>query len=127
VATKISMKDLPTDGEYEPGFDTHQGITGTTTGTKYGQMARVQFPPKSESRMHYHEYGDMIVYVISGTTIFRVGKEGKEYEIGPGDFMFIPRGEMHNNRNPSETEPVEGIGAYFGCADPYESGKVLVK
>jgi quercetin dioxygenase-like cupin family protein len=127
MAIKVSMKDLPNDGKYEPGFDTHQGITDKTTGTEYGQMSRVHFPPKSESRMHYHTNADMLFYCLSGKTIFRIGREKKEYVVEPGDFFHVPRGQIHNNINPSETETVEGVAAYFGCSDPYKSGKVIVE
>ena len=127
MATKISLRDLQVDGKYEPGFDTHQGITDETAGTNQGQMSRVHFPPKSRSRMHYHTNGDMILYCLSGKTIFLVGKEKKEYVVEAGDFFCVPRGEIHCNFNPSETETVECVALYFGCSDFYKSGKVIVE
>lgn len=127
MATKISSKDLPLERKYEPGYEFHLGITDETTDTKFGTFSRVYFPPKSESRLHYHSNGDLFFYCISGKTIWRIGKEKKEYVTEAGDFLYIPRGEIHNNYNPSETEPVEGVGGYFGCSNPYKSGKVTVE
>ena len=127
MATKLSFKELPLERMYEPGFEFHMGITDETTDTKDGCLTRTHFPPKSESRPHYHTNGDMFFYCISGKTIWRVGEEKKEYVTEAGDFIFIPRGEIHNNYNPSETEPVEGVGGYFGCSNPYKSGKEVAE
>ena len=68
----------------------------------------------------------MFFYCISGRTIFRIGREKKEYVIEAGDFIHIPWGQIHTNLNPSETEPVEGIAGCFGVSRPEKSGKILV-
>ena len=126
MATKVSCRSLPTERKYEPAFAFEHGITDETTDTKYGAVSRTHYPPKSESRPHYHENGDLFFYCISGRTIFRIGREKQEYVIEAGDFIYIPRGEIHSNFNPSETEPVEGIAGCFGASHPEKSGKVLV-
>ena len=41
--------------------------------------------------------------------------------------MYIPRNEIHCTAVPSETEPVEGVGGYGGCVNPYKSGKTFVE
>ena len=127
MATKVSSKDLPPEVKYMPGFEFRFGITDETTDTKYGTADRTHFPPKSKGKSHYHENADMFWYCISGKAVWLIGKEKKEYVTEAGDFLFIPRGEIHSTINPSETEPVEGVGGYFGCSNPYKSGKVYVE
>ncbi len=123
MATKISSKGMSREKKYEPGFEFHFGITDETTDTKHGTMTLTYFPPKSKSRSHIHEDGDLAWYCISGKAIWISGKEKKEYVMERGDFLYIPRGEVHSTINPSDTDPVEGIGCYFGCSNPYKSGK----
>jgi uncharacterized RmlC-like cupin family protein len=128
MAKVISVKNIPPDLKYEPGFELRFGITDETTGIQTATLVRTNFPPKSHSRAHYHESGDLIWYHISGpTAVWLIGKEKKEHVTEPGDFMFIPRGEIHSTINSSETEAVEGVGGYGGCSNPYKSGKVFVE
>ena len=127
MASKTSMKNLAVDTEFEPGFQFQHGITDETAETKQGALSRSHFPPKSKSRTHYYTNADMAFYCISGRTVFRVGKEKKEYLIEADDFFYVPRGEIHSYFNPSDTETVEGVVAYFGCSHPHRSGKVIVE
>ena len=123
MATKVSSKDLPLERKYEPVFLFHFGITDENTDTKHGTLTLTHFPPQSNRRSHIHENGDLAWYCLSGRAIWFIGKEKKEYLTEAGDFIYIPRGEIHSTINPSDTEPTEGIGAYFGCSNPYKSGK----
>ena len=127
MATKVSIKDIPPELKYEPGFELRLGITDEFTDTKIGTIARTHFPPKSNSKTHFHANGDLAWYCISGKAIWLIGKEKKECVTEAGDFIYIPRGEIHSTINPSETEPVEGVGGYFGCSHPYKSGKTFVE
>jgi quercetin dioxygenase-like cupin family protein len=127
MAIKVSFKDVSPELKYEPGLENRQGINDSTTDTQMGTLSRTYFPPRSKSRTHYHENADLAWHCISGKAIWLIGKEKKEYVLEPGDFLYIPRGEIHSTMNPSETEPVEGVGSYFGCSHPRKSGKVIVE
>jgi quercetin dioxygenase-like cupin family protein len=127
MANKVSLKDIRPDLKYEPGFELHFGITDEFTDTKHGTLGRTLFPPKSQSRSHIHKNGDLHWYCISGKSIWLIGKEKKEFVIEAGDFIYIPRGEIHSTIVPSETEPVVGVGGYFGCSNPLKSGKEIVE
>jgi len=127
MATKVSCKDIPLQRRYEPGFEMHFGITDETTGARNGCVSRTTFPPKIKSKTHVHTVGEMFWYCISGKAIWLVGEEKKEYVLEPGDFIYIPPGEPHSTINPSETEPVEGLGGYFGCSHPDKSGKKFLE
>jgi quercetin dioxygenase-like cupin family protein len=127
MATKLSYKDLPIDLKYEPGLKFKFGITDETTDTKFGTLIRVKFEPKIESQFHYHTNGDLFFYCLSGKTVWYIGKEKKEYVIEEGDFLYVPRFEIHRTVNPSDTVTSEALTGYFGCTNPYKSGKVLVE
>ncbi|MFH1335989.1 MAG: cupin domain-containing protein [Candidatus Zixiibacteriota bacterium] len=126
MANKVSLKDIPAELKYEPGFELRFGITDEFTDTKHGTLGRTHFPAKSNSKTHLHANGDMVWYCISGTAIWLIGEEKKEVVTEPGDFMYIPRGEIHSTINRSTTEPVEGVGGYFGCSNPFKSGKKFI-
>jgi mannose-6-phosphate isomerase-like protein (cupin superfamily) len=66
-------------------------------------------------------------YCISGTAIWYIGEKQEEFLTEPGDFMFIPRGELHCTKVTSAIEPVEGVGGYGGCSNPYKNRKVFVR
>ncbi|GAG35191.1 unnamed protein product [marine sediment metagenome] len=128
MAIKISKKNLDTEVNYEPALPQWFGITDETTNTKAGTLIRVQIPPRTKSSFHYHTNGDLFFFIISGTCIFEVGeKKRKEYVLEAEDFFYSPRGEVHSTYNPSETQPCEALAGYFGCSNPYKSGKVFVK
>ncbi len=48
---------------------------------------------------HHHESWEETVYGVSGTVTYTV--EDRAYDIGPGDALFIPRGEVHGFDNRS--------------------------
>ncbi len=126
MAKVMSVKDLPVDEKYEPGFNLKFGITDETCGIQTATLVRTHFPPGSQSKPHYHTDGDLIWYCISGKAVWYIGEEKEEFPTEAGDFMFIPRGEIHSTAVPSRTEPVEGVGGYGGCSNPYKSGKVFL-
>ncbi|MBT4094340.1 MAG: cupin domain-containing protein [Nitrospinaceae bacterium] len=127
MAKVLSVKNLPVDEKYEPGFELTFGITDETTGIETATLVKTHFPPASRSKRHYHTDGDLIWYCISGTAVWYIGEELEKFVTEPGDFMFIPRGEVQCTEVESATEPVEGVGGYGGCSNPYKSGKVFIE
>jgi uncharacterized RmlC-like cupin family protein len=128
MAKVISTKNLSPDLKYEPGFELKFGITDESTGIESATLVRTHFPANTKSRAHYHENGELIWFHISGPkAIWLIGEEKKEFPTEPGDFMYIPRGEIHSTINDHPTEAVEGVGGYGGCSNPYKSGKVFVE
>ena len=127
MATKISTKSLETVTNYEPGLNQWFGITDETTDTTKGTIIRVQVPPQVKSKFHCHENADMFFYVISGTVEWEIGEKKEIITLEADDFIYVPRGEVHNTFNPSETENCEALGGYFGCSNPFKSGKVFAE
>jgi hypothetical protein len=60
MAKVMSVRDLPVDEKYEPGFNLKFGITDETCGIQTATLVRTQFPPGSQSKPHYHTEGDFI-------------------------------------------------------------------
>ncbi|MCB2228285.1 MAG: cupin domain-containing protein [Desulfarculaceae bacterium] len=49
--------------------------------------------PGGEAEEHDHPTTDQAFYVLAGECLFRL--EQQERRLGPGDFVFIPRGARH--------------------------------
>ena len=73
-----------------------------------------ELPPKS-SEGAYHRHGEAIKYYLSGRAVEIVGDE--EYEVGAGDFVFIPANIWHGTQNPYD-EPVR----FIAVAQPPDVG-----
>jgi len=57
---------------------------------------------------HVHS-ADTIAYCVSGSCSFRIGEDlGSKFEIGPGDYAYIPAGTVH-----TETTGSEGVELVF--------------
>lgn len=93
-----------------------------TTGGAYGLMlqeaARGFSPP-----LHRHEREDDAYLVLSGEVTFRLGDDDRL--VGPGGFVFLPRGVPHTFRVESDTarwvEIVSPGGFeqwHLECSDP---------
>ena len=50
---------------------------------------------------HYHETWDETIYGVAGVTTWRV--DGKDFDVGPGQTVFIKRGIVHGFRNDTQT------------------------
>lgn len=58
--------------------------------------------PDVDLPAHIHS-ADTIAYCVTGSCSFRVGEDLEEgFEIGPGDYAYIPAGVMHTEATGSE-------------------------
>jgi quercetin dioxygenase-like cupin family protein len=62
-----------------------------------------ELPPMLDTPAHVHANEDELFYALEGEHVVTVG--GKDFEIGPGGFVFAPRGIPHAQRR---VEP--GVG-----------------
>jgi len=61
------------------------------------------------SGWHHHGEHESVIYVLSGKVRIECGPGGTSaLEAGPGDFIFIPPGEIHREGNP-HIEPSEVV------------------
>lgn len=68
----------------------------------------------------WHHHGDLetSIYVSSGAVRMEFGRGGREIvEAGPGDFLYVPRGAIHRESNPSAVE-AEIIVTRSGTGEP---------
>jgi len=79
-------------------------------GMKRAHVSVVRLPPGKESfAYHAHTIEEEWVYIISGRGIAEI--DGKEQEVGPGDFMgFAAPSVAHLMKNPFEQELVYLMG-----------------
>ncbi len=62
-----------------------------------GAFALLEEPsPMVDTPTHTHEREDELWYVLEGEHIFQVGEQ--EHRVGPGGFVFAPRGIPHSQR-----------------------------
>ena len=65
----------------------------------------VRTPPGMVSGWHHHGDYETTIYVLSGAIRMESGVGGREtVEAGPGDFLFVPRGTVHRESNPTRGE-----------------------
>ena len=73
-------------------------------------------PGKESFAYHSHRVQEEFFYALSGRAIAEV--DGKEYEVGPGDFMGFPTPSVaHHLRNPFAEEFVYLCGGEKGRAE----------
>jgi uncharacterized RmlC-like cupin family protein len=60
--------------------------------------------PGMVSAWHHHGEYETAIYVLSGALRMEFGPGGSSaVDAGPGDFVFVPRGVVHRESNPSST------------------------
>jgi uncharacterized RmlC-like cupin family protein len=70
------------------------------------------------SGWHHHGDYETAIYVLSGMLRMEFGPAGADVvDAGPGDFMFVARGAVHRESNPSE-QPSELVVVRSGSGDP---------
>jgi mannose-6-phosphate isomerase-like protein (cupin superfamily) len=60
-------------------------------------LAEARLPTGASTVPHYHPVTEEIYYVLEGTALMQIGKESRE--VGPGDAIAIPPGEIHTIEN----------------------------
>ena len=62
--------------------------------------------PGAKTRIHHHGECETSIWIWSGHARYTFGATGLEetFEAGPGDFVYIPAGEVHVEENASQSE-----------------------
>ena len=81
-------------------------ISRDTVGSEGIYAAVVTTAPEGSTRRHHHGECETVIYVLEGRAEFSWGPTGLEHALdaGVGDFVHIPAGEVHVERNPSTTD-----------------------
>jgi uncharacterized RmlC-like cupin family protein len=99
-------------GPATPGMDRQQAFA--TDGTWSGF---VRTEPGMVSGCHHHGEYETVIYVLTGALKMEFGPNGSNMvEAGPGDFVYVPKGAVHRESNPS-AEPTDIIVVRAGVGE----------
>jgi uncharacterized RmlC-like cupin family protein len=91
-----------TPGPATPGMDRQQAVAteGMWSGVVRTEAGMV-------SGWHHHGEYETVTYVLSGSLRMEFGPGGSDaVEAAPGDFVYVPKGAVHREGNPS-AEPAD--------------------
>jgi uncharacterized RmlC-like cupin family protein len=75
----------------------------------------VRTEPRMVSGWHHHGEYETVIYVLTGALKMEFGPNGSNtVEAGPGDFVYVPKGAVHRESNPS-AEPADVIVVRAGA------------
>ncbi len=93
-----------------PGMTRYPGVAASTVGSKNLWMGYVTMEPGARSGAHHHGDCESAIYTIRGRVQLRFGERlEKSVEAGPGDFIYVPPGLIHQEITLSGGEPLETI------------------
>ena len=70
-------------------------------GTDGLRVVLLRWPPGFATVPHVHPHAEEIFLVLEGRAVFAIGDE-PELAVGPGAFLFAPRGALHAIRVPED-------------------------
>ncbi len=119
MAKRVRPNERVRDGDNHPGLSREIAISSQTVGSKGLYASVLKTPPGGRTLVHHHGDCETSIYIVSGRARFTWGPSGTEHETiaDPGDFVYIPAGEVHVEANVSLTEPLEVI-VTRNCPDP---------
>jgi uncharacterized RmlC-like cupin family protein len=130
VAKIIKREGLTPDMRYGPNnLRAAYGIDRTTVENPKMTMQYSVVPPKARNQRHYHVTCDAGMYILKGRLRLFFGPDPLQEEavVEPGDFVFIPQGEIHGLENLSDTEPAELIATYGGAGSKEEAQVIFME
>jgi len=118
MAKIIKTRNLTVDETFEPGLKIERGIHSDTVENPKMAMGHTVIPPGSRNERHYHVRCDAGMYVLKGRLRMVFGPEFKQQEVvtEPGDFIFVPQGEIHGLENLSDKEAAEIVFCIGGTS-----------
>ncbi len=119
MAKLIRPDDREQQRDNHPGMSREIAISRLTVGSDSLYAAVVRTPPGGSTRLHHHGPCETSLYVLSGRARLSWGPRGVEHELiaDPGDFVYIPAGEVHVESNVSLTEALEVL-VTRNCSEP---------
>ena len=101
-----------TPGPATPGMDRQQAFATDRT---WSGLVRTE--PGMVSGWHHHGDYETVIYVLRGALKMEFGPNGQVIvEASPGDFVYVPKGAVHRESNPS-SGPAEIIVVRAGVGE----------
>ena len=125
----IRGKNIVPDKGMEPSLVIESGIDSKTVPNVTMNMVRTIIPPGARNRRHYHVTTNAANYILKGRLRYSFGPdyEKEEVVVEAGDFVFIPRGEIHGLLNLSNTEAAEMVALYDSVGSREASQPIFVE
>jgi len=120
MARLVGPGERELERDNHPGLSREIAISRGTVGSTGIYSSILLTPPGGATRVHHHGPCETSIYILKGRARFTWWEEnGVEQEIvaNPGDFVYIPAGEVHTEANVSLTDPLEVI-VTRNCPDP---------
>lgn len=83
-------------------------------------LAEARLPPGASTTPHYHPLTEEIYYLLSGRGRMQIGNELRD--VGPGDAIAIPPGEVHQITNTGDVT----LLFLCCCAPAYEHADTVL-
>jgi uncharacterized RmlC-like cupin family protein len=108
MATRITPPEFVTGTGQNAAMERAIAVSRGTVGSVALYSSVVTTAPGGRTRIHHHGDCETSIYIVSGRARYTWGASGLEHamEAGPGDFVYIPAGEIHVEENASTTAPL---------------------
>ncbi len=104
-ADELSEKTTQTAG-----MQRRTAIAADTVGSRNLWVGFVTMEPGARSGAHHHGDSESVIYMLRGRARFPFGDRLQEVvEAGPGEFIYVPPGLVHQEINASDNEGIEMI------------------
>jgi uncharacterized RmlC-like cupin family protein len=127
LATVIHQKDIMANATYEPPCGIFFAINKETVKGAKIVVGLTRSGPDIRNQRHYHNNCNVGQFKIKGSDKLMSGAfhETREKDFLPGDFHFIPKGEIHSAIGCGEF--TELIFCYAGVSSIKEFGTVSIE
>lgn len=108
MATRIRPDERSTSTGQNVDMERSIAISAERVGSTGLYSSIVTTAPGAKTRVHHHGDCETSIWIASGSARYTFGPSGVEdtFDAGPGDFVYIPAGEVHVEENASATEPL---------------------
>ncbi len=106
MATRIGADERSTSTGQNADMERSIAISADTVGSVGLYSSIVTTAPGARTRIHHHGDCETSIWIWSGRARYTFGPTGLEqtFDAGPGDFVYIPAGEIHLEENASDAE-----------------------
>ena len=106
----VRAGDLTSQTSQTPGMRRMAAVAADTVGSRNLWVGLVTLEPGARSGAHHHGGCESVVCMTAGRIRIRYGDRLEEsVDAGPGDFIYVSPGLVHQEINLNEREPVESI------------------
>lgn len=108
MATRIRPDERSTSTGQNADMERSIAISAERVGSVGLYSSMVTTAPGAKTQVHHHGECETSIWIVSGEARYTFGPTGLEetFDAGPGDFVYIPAGEVHVEENASATEPL---------------------